>query len=400
MSVNKEFLQFIYQAAGMQRWNDHIRPNKGFTELDKQAHKMVFAYIIGRFEEEDRKVDIDWQKIIEGGLFELLHRLLLTDIKPPVFHKLMSKKGDQLNTWVISKLEEKGVYRLHDSFRSKISEYYLNPQSNPLEKKILKASHYLATNWEFKIIYRLNRGFYGLDETKHSIANEIEDHYDLAGVQKIMLGKKTMDFVDLMGQLRFQQRWAQTPRLPETSVLGHMLLVALITYVFTLCAGGCRKRLYNNFFAALFHDIPEVLTRDIISPVKNAVSELDSIIKQIEENQVEENILPLLPVSWHSELLYFTRKEFSNKIIQNGSIIIKDVIESKYNSDEYSPLDGKLINGCDKLAALLEAYLSIKYGVSTQFLIDGYKGIYEKYCNVEIGEINLGSVVKLFKLNL
>lgn len=36
--LNKEFIEFLYEAAHIQRWNDHIRPN-GFTELDKQAHK-------------------------------------------------------------------------------------------------------------------------------------------------------------------------------------------------------------------------------------------------------------------------------------------------------------------------------------------------------------------------
>jgi competence protein ComGF len=32
------------KAASMQRWNDHIRPVE-FTELDKQAHKMVIAML-------------------------------------------------------------------------------------------------------------------------------------------------------------------------------------------------------------------------------------------------------------------------------------------------------------------------------------------------------------------
>lgn len=40
--LNKEFIEFLYEAAHIQRWNDHIRPN-GFTELDKQAHKMIIS---------------------------------------------------------------------------------------------------------------------------------------------------------------------------------------------------------------------------------------------------------------------------------------------------------------------------------------------------------------------
>ena len=92
-------------------------------------------------------------------------------------------------------------------------------------------------------MYHLNAGLYGLEETKNKIEDEIEDHYHLAGVQKLLLGKKTSHFMDLVGQLRFQQRWAQTPRLPETSVLGHMLIVFLLTYFATSEIEPCTQRL-------------------------------------------------------------------------------------------------------------------------------------------------------------
>lgn len=36
--LSKKFIEFLFEGAHIQRWNDHIRPN-GFTELDKQAHK-------------------------------------------------------------------------------------------------------------------------------------------------------------------------------------------------------------------------------------------------------------------------------------------------------------------------------------------------------------------------
>lgn len=55
--VRESFLRFIYQAASMQRWNDHIRPARGFTELDKQAHKLFYAYVLGKLEEEICPVD-------------------------------------------------------------------------------------------------------------------------------------------------------------------------------------------------------------------------------------------------------------------------------------------------------------------------------------------------------
>ena len=67
----------------------------------------------------------------------------------------------------------------------------------------------------------------GIEQIKQEIEDQLEDHINLIGVQKISLKRKTYGFIDLCGQLRFQKRWSQSPRIPATSVLGHMLMVAI-----------------------------------------------------------------------------------------------------------------------------------------------------------------------------
>lgn len=104
--LNKVFVEFLYEAAHIQRWNDHIRPN-GFTELDKQAHKMMILYVLAKYEEQDHQAKLNWRVLIEGGIFEFLHRIVLTDIKPPVFHELMRVHGKKLNSWVYEELRQR-----------------------------------------------------------------------------------------------------------------------------------------------------------------------------------------------------------------------------------------------------------------------------------------------------
>lgn len=57
-------------------------------------------------------------------------------------------------------------------------------------------------------------------------------------MQKLSLHGKTSKFIDLVGQLRFQKRWSQSPRVPETSVMGHVLIVAVLAYVCSLRTGA------------------------------------------------------------------------------------------------------------------------------------------------------------------
>ncbi len=390
--IRKGLIDRFFEAASIQRWNDHVRPVE-LTELDKQAHKMIIAYVLGKLEEHERSAVIDWRKLIEGGIFEFLHRVILTDIKPPVFHKMMSEKGNEINELVIKKLET-DLAHVKGGFAKSLESYLFDPHYSRFEKRILKAAHYLATNWEFQIIYHAAPFVYGIDKTKEEIENQIEDHYDLIGVQKISLRKKSFGFIDLCGQLRFQQRWAQSPRVPKTSVLGHMLTVAMLMYFCSLEMDACDRRIYNNFFAGLFHDLPEVLTRDIVSPVKSSIEGLDDIIKTYEHIHLEERILPLLPSYMRHEIIYFLKDEFANKILENGDKrpVSHQELCSRYNKDNFSPVDGEVIRACDKLAAFIEAALSIHHGIRSRHLVEGKRYIFEACKGMTLGGIQFGQL--------
>jgi putative hydrolase of HD superfamily len=325
---------------------------------------------------------------------------VLTDIKPPVFHKMMAEKGKELNKHVFKELQSDMDGLGDNKFKERFDSYFTSPE-NSLERRILRAAHYLATNWEFKIIYHAAPFIYGIEKTKENIENQIEDHYDLIGVQKILLGKKSFGFIDLCGQLRFQKRWAHTPRVPETSVLGHMLIVAATSYLGTLEMGvePCNKRLYNNFYAGLFHDLPEVLTKDIISPIKRSVVGLEDTIKNYEDYQMKEELLPLLPKTWHEEMRYFTYGEFKNKTKLDGKILLdipfKD-LNQKFNEDQFSPMDGEMIKAFDQLSAFIEAKLSIKHGVSSDALLEAETNIYSSMKDYKVSGINFGRIFRYF----
>ena len=70
------------------------------VELDKQAHKFIIAYFIAKFEK-----DVDMKRLIECGIYEFLLRVSVTDIRPDVFHHMQKTRRDEINSWVISRLE-------------------------------------------------------------------------------------------------------------------------------------------------------------------------------------------------------------------------------------------------------------------------------------------------------
>ena len=232
------------------------------------------------------------------------------------------------------------------------------------------------------------------------IENELEDHYDLAAVKKLALKGKSSKFIDLVGQLRFQKRWAQSPRVPETSVMGHELLVAIMGYFCAVKLGACDERIVGDFLCGLFHDLPEVLTRDIISPVKRSVPGLDELIKRMEERMVAEKILPLLPYTWHEDILYYTQNEFSNRVRIDGKVVQTSIeeISSKYNKPGFHAIDGSVLKGCDNLSAFVEVWLSRRYGITSKHMEEGELAIREQYKNKIIGGIDFGRVYDEFPI--
>ena len=132
--------------------------------------------------------------------------------------------------------------------------------------------------------------------------------------------------------------------------------------------------------------MPESVTRDIISPVKQATNELPGIVKQIEDEIVRAELVPLMGDFYVDEILYFTNDEFQNRILvteldggKSAQAVTWEELRDNYNSDVYSPVDGKLVRLADHLSAFIEADSSIKYGITSKQLTSGRDNILKSY---------------------
>ncbi len=356
-ALNANILYLFFNSANMNRWNDHMRP-VDLTELDKQAHKAAIAWVLGKFEESAGN-PVSWRRVIEHTMFSFIQRSVLTDLKPQVFHRIASERRGPVNDYVLSEFDRL-VPDCDPDFRGRFEAYLDGPKSTP-EDAVIRAAHYLATRWEFNLIYDSNRSLYGIDRTRREIDDQISQHTDLVGVRELMSSEETFDFIDLIGQLRFQQRWARTPRVPKTTVLGHSLMVADMMYLNDLDHGIPDGQVYNDFYSGLFHDLPEVLTKDVISPIKENVSGLAAILEEYEHDLVESNIMPLLKEEWREGFRMMVYDPFSD-----------------LDDPGFGRRNGTDLKACDLMAAYMEATVSRRYGISSNTLLEGERGIRDK----------------------
>ena len=416
-NIRKSLLQLIFSGSFMKRWNDKLRPME-LLEVDKQAHKMIVAWMLlhlnTRGMDLERRLEIG-ARVVEGGIFEYLYRLVITDIKPPIFYQIKANPDHYqlLTEWVLEQLEPR-VVPLGQDLWQRLRAYLLlqgpTVEQDPA-RRILAAAHLYASSWEFNLIKGLSPLDDELQEIDASFQDGLTALLDIPGVDQLLAGHTSPlgRFLHLCGQLRFQKRWSQTPRVPETSVLGHMYIVACYGYCFSLAVGACRARRVNNFFSGLFHDLPELLTRDIISPVKKSVQHISELIEEYEKKELQRRVLLPLERSGHPELVADLRMhlgldvggEFVPSILNQDTgrreAVSEETLFARCNEDRFDPKDGQLLKVCDTLAAYIEAYTALRNGISSEQLQEGLWRMRSRYQNLTLGQdLHIGALLADF----
>jgi putative hydrolase of HD superfamily len=91
---------------------------------------------------------------------------------------------------------------------------------------------------------------------------------------------------------------------------------------------------------------------------------------------MERKIYRLIPKGWHREMRGFTEDEFSDT-------------ENR---------DGQLVKAVDKLAAFIEAYLSVHNGTQSQDFKKAMESVSEDYAGKTVSGVDFGRIYEEFAL--
>ncbi|MGL4563442.1 MAG: HD domain-containing protein [Brevinema sp.] len=395
--IRKNLILKLFEGFTMQRWNDQLRPTE-FVEADKQAHALSLSYFLAKAAEKSEPVDME--ELIEKTIFRYLERIVVTDIKPPVFQKIVADHHQykELRKFVKETIFPY-LYGLPEEFIKRFCHWCDTiDQETTLVDKIMDIARADATLWEFDLLKNTNPNAFGLVDLQEDMKRLKNKHLNIRTTLVTQLETKHIreenkedlftnenyssydQLISMFGQMRFQVRWAQLSREPKTTVLGHSFFVAVLSYFFSISADACKKRIYNNFFTGVFHDLPEVFTRDIISPLKTNIPGLGDMIKEIEHQEINKKFKMLIPDYLHEELFYFINDEFSNMTVENNVHVehFGDIPKDK-NEDKFNPRDGSLVRLADHLSAFVEADMALKNGSTALDFVNAKAKIIEKY---------------------
>lgn len=147
-------------------------------------------------------------------------------------------------------------------------------------------------------------------------------------------------FYAFLSRMKYINRWALMRNTNEETLSQHSHEVAAVAYA--LCVIGNRRygRQYNAERAALlglFHDMPEILTGDLPTPVKYFNPEIKEAYKKVEDS-ASEKLLGTLPDDLRDDFRFLF-----------------------YKKDEDAEL-WKIVKAADKLSALIKCIEERKAG--------------------------------------
>ena len=154
------------------------------------------------------------------------------------------------------------------------------------------------------------------------------------------MNKITSSFYAHLSRLRWIKRWGLKRNAHDENVMEHSWEVSVIAHTLALI----KNRYYGGNVdanaiatAALYHDITEVITGDLPTPIKYHSQEISTAYKQI-ERQAEIELLELLPEE------------------------LQDDFQALIHHDLMPPEHVQIIKAADKISAYLKCQSELKAG--------------------------------------
>ena len=159
-------------------------------------------------------------------------------------------------------------------------------------------------------------------------------------------------------RLSSSMRWNQYNRTTPISVMSHKVVVAYISYIIGMIgnAKGENNDILQMLLRAIYHDVPEVITGDIITPTKKAVLGFVELLEKVESAMMDDYLFGYISPEYTAFLSPYILHPFEWDI-------------------------GKKVKYADILSALIEA--KVEQAQGNAFFAEKYQVILEHVTHFE-----------------
>jgi putative hydrolases of HD superfamily len=353
----------------LQRWNAMPRIET-WSEAENIAYTTHIAYAVGKLRSfsDDQIVHV-----MTRALLKSLNKHYLSDIlvdtreeirklQPNVWEKLVNQAANatailfprKISNFVWDYMTFRGDYK--DDIKEAIEE-------------LIKFAQYKVAIRECEINMPVYEDFY--KPYIERISKKIEELKFCTVFEECY--SKLQEYQKRVENLKNLRRWNRVNRSVETSVLGHIFIVALLALIISksseeeLQQKGVSQPLYSAILIALFHDVPETFTGDIIAPVKDIINrESENLLKEVQTIMLNgfKDAMPLQV---------------------QGDMEKYKLLEELDDSTPYTI--SSLVKACDRLSIVLECIFEMEMGRTSMEMTSAYNSYISRLQNSEWASI-------------
>jgi putative hydrolase of HD superfamily len=139
-------------------------------------------------------------------------------------------------------------------------------------------------------------------------------------------------------------RWSWEQRNFPISVMSHLVITTFISYILwnienNKSDNSSKYDIFDLMIKSIYHDIPEIITWDIITPIKSATPEFRDILEKVEEEMMDDYFFIYISKDYKNEISKYMLDPFSDNHwkLAKQSDIISALLESKIERDSWNP---------------------------------------------------------------
>ncbi len=335
-----------FRGLSVYRWNNFPRVEK-VSATDHIAFSLHITILLASIIEEEKGIkynrDYIFRKVLFSSFSTFVHSDISSEVKdcikeknPTMYYELESIVSAMLLSWNLPLWMKKDMQKIHDLSRQEKHAYQKEDDLIAFAK--LWASYHEAyfSNEVYLGVYRPAMDTIE-QKLKQSRFDMFREYIDVDPKRQNDLER----FLLSIRRLQSSFRWNRMRRHYPISVMSHLFIIVFIAYIIGNIEGKNEQEITHMMMIALFHDIPEAITGDIVAPTKKAIVWFEELLQVVEKELVNKYLL------W-----YIWKYAFSQEY-------------EKLMIDPWEQPDGKLVKLADHFSALFEA--KIEASVDVEF---------------------------------
>jgi len=293
----------------MIRWNNFPRV-VDIKHMDNVGATLHTALLLAYIEEKKTGEKIDTYHIIKRILFVALADLVLSDINSGT--KNYIKRVDA---------------KIFDTLYERAYEFFLTSDAPGYIKEDMKSVLTGTGNEKENMICVAAKKYVGhfeaaMNAKVHSFIYEVplshmeeefqEMEWELMSLATLRKDENLQKYLSHIFRLSYAMRWNQHQRNIPVSVMSHKVIVAFLTYVLAVVENhhGGNNDVNAMLYRAIYHDVPEVITGDIVTPTKKAVPGLIEVLETVEKKMLDDYLFSYIDDDYRDFIMPYILEPF------------------------------------------------------------------------------------------